>query len=332
MYYPARSFEGTLSPNLPITILSPQFDQAAFHFKFLPFTIPYPVPFRLLGDERKGWIDNTYMNAGGTFRLARGNKGTLFVLARVGACLLDSTYIQWKQLSSSPHPTTTFTSLAPSLHTLTHPRATPLRNPSGPRGGDPPGDAAARRHRGRRRQPHPVAGRPDADREQDSGAGKVRRGGRDVAAGVVAAGREREPSAGALLTRRVLSLVAATASSTTNQTTNPPTHQRTNPTTQKWGSKQAKSYQVIDAEAGTLENVVDLGLSQIRAQATCSAASDSRTDVNISGAFIKTGPVKVPLPVNGTGFVDWLYLSPAVRVTRGSKGSLFVHVKEEEAA
>lgn len=31
----------------------PQFDQAAFHFKFLPFTLPYPVPFRLLGDERK---------------------------------------------------------------------------------------------------------------------------------------------------------------------------------------------------------------------------------------------------------------------------------------
>jgi hypothetical protein len=30
-----------------------QFDQASFHFKFLPFSIPYPVPFRLLGDERK---------------------------------------------------------------------------------------------------------------------------------------------------------------------------------------------------------------------------------------------------------------------------------------
>jgi hypothetical protein len=30
-----------------------QFDRAAFTFKFLPFTLPYPVPFRLLGDERK---------------------------------------------------------------------------------------------------------------------------------------------------------------------------------------------------------------------------------------------------------------------------------------
>lgn len=30
-----------------------QFDQAAFHFRFLPFSLPYPVPFRILGDERK---------------------------------------------------------------------------------------------------------------------------------------------------------------------------------------------------------------------------------------------------------------------------------------
>ncbi len=30
-----------------------QFDRAAFNFRFLPFTLPYPVPFRILGDERK---------------------------------------------------------------------------------------------------------------------------------------------------------------------------------------------------------------------------------------------------------------------------------------
>ena len=30
-----------------------QFDQAAFDIKFLPFKIPYPVPFKLLGDETK---------------------------------------------------------------------------------------------------------------------------------------------------------------------------------------------------------------------------------------------------------------------------------------
>lgn len=28
-----------------------QFDEAGFDFKALPFNIPYPVPFRLFGDE-----------------------------------------------------------------------------------------------------------------------------------------------------------------------------------------------------------------------------------------------------------------------------------------
>ena len=30
-----------------------QFDRAAFDFKRLPFKVPYPVPFKLLGDETK---------------------------------------------------------------------------------------------------------------------------------------------------------------------------------------------------------------------------------------------------------------------------------------
>lgn len=30
-----------------------QFDRAAFTFNALPFKIPYPVPFKLLGDETK---------------------------------------------------------------------------------------------------------------------------------------------------------------------------------------------------------------------------------------------------------------------------------------
>ena len=30
-----------------------QFDRAAFDFKRLPVKIPYPVPFKLLGDETK---------------------------------------------------------------------------------------------------------------------------------------------------------------------------------------------------------------------------------------------------------------------------------------
>lgn len=64
-----------------------RFDYAAFDFAAVPFKIPYPVPFRALretglADEVKGWVDVTYMNDDASFRLTRGNKGTLFILQR----------------------------------------------------------------------------------------------------------------------------------------------------------------------------------------------------------------------------------------------------------
>ncbi|XP_042488377.1 probable plastid-lipid-associated protein 12, chloroplastic [Macadamia integrifolia] len=59
-----------------------RFDRAAFSFTFLPFKVPYPVPFRLLGDEAKGWLDTTYLSPSGNIRISRGNKGTTFVLQK----------------------------------------------------------------------------------------------------------------------------------------------------------------------------------------------------------------------------------------------------------
>ncbi|KAI9114828.1 hypothetical protein K1719_013841 [Acacia pycnantha] len=59
-----------------------RFDRAAFSFKFLPFKLPYPVPFKLLGDEAKGWLDTTYLSHSGNLRISRGNKGTTFVLQK----------------------------------------------------------------------------------------------------------------------------------------------------------------------------------------------------------------------------------------------------------
>ncbi|KAF3517692.1 hypothetical protein DY000_02059197 [Brassica cretica] len=59
-----------------------RFDRAAFALKFLPFKVPYPVPFRLLGDEAKGWLDTTYLSPSGNLRISRGNKGTTFVLQK----------------------------------------------------------------------------------------------------------------------------------------------------------------------------------------------------------------------------------------------------------
>ena len=41
--------------------------------------LPYPVPFDLLGDNAKGWLQTDYLSP--TLRTSRGNKGSLFVLA-----------------------------------------------------------------------------------------------------------------------------------------------------------------------------------------------------------------------------------------------------------
>ncbi|KAL3645087.1 putative plastid-lipid-associated protein 12, chloroplastic [Castilleja foliolosa] len=59
-----------------------RFDRAAFSIKFLPFKVPYPVPFKLLGDEAKGWLDTTYLSESGNIRISRGNKGSTFVLQK----------------------------------------------------------------------------------------------------------------------------------------------------------------------------------------------------------------------------------------------------------
>ena len=65
------------------------FQDARFEFPDSNKFIPYPVPFKLLGDESKGWIDTTYLSPTGDFRIAKGNKGTTFILKR--AAVGDST-------------------------------------------------------------------------------------------------------------------------------------------------------------------------------------------------------------------------------------------------
>lgn len=81
-------FSDLLTPPLLAPSLLPsftgidfKFDNAGFDLGFLPFRVPYPVPFRLLNDEVKGWLQVTYMSP--RLRLSRGNKGTIFVLQKV---------------------------------------------------------------------------------------------------------------------------------------------------------------------------------------------------------------------------------------------------------
>jgi hypothetical protein len=72
--------EAKPDPNRPNSRIDFVFDEGNFDFN--GFRIPYPVPFRLplLRDAVKGWIDITYLSD--RLRIARGNKGTTFVLVK----------------------------------------------------------------------------------------------------------------------------------------------------------------------------------------------------------------------------------------------------------
>ncbi|MEW5309719.1 MAG: hypothetical protein WDW38_001582 [Sanguina aurantia] len=107
---------------------------------------------------------------------------------------------------------------------------------------------------------------------------------------------------------------------------------------QKFGTSQALVFQNIDAAAGTAQNVVSFGggFARLQADATCEAASDTRTNIVFTSVTISLGPFTFPLPretrtKSGTlpGYVDWLYLDENIRITRGSKGSLFVHRRDK---
>lgn len=82
------------------------FQEALFEFKEpIRFTIPYPVPFKLLGDEAKGFIDNTYYSS--TFRIARGNKGTIFLLQKADVAKDSAAATATAKVFPPPLPFTT---------------------------------------------------------------------------------------------------------------------------------------------------------------------------------------------------------------------------------
>lgn len=226
------------------------FDRAAFRFRSLPLSIPYPVPFKTLratplGDEVKGWLDVTYLSKAGSLRLSRGNKGTLFVLAR----------------------------------------------------DDGPAEALARGGASLTRE------RVLALAEELSASGR----------GVPAPARAPEAAG---LWRLVWSEQAPDA----------------NPL-QRALAGRVRNFQTISDDGASLANVVDL-LPGVRVVAVADAApaSATRTSVDITAVEVRfLGLTVATLPRRGgaaPGFVDWLFLDESVRVTRGNKGSLFVHVRE----
>lgn len=231
-------------PSKAHTRLDFQFDTAAFNFKFLPLTIPYPVPFRLLGDERKGWLDVTYLSSDGSFRLSRGNKGTLFVLKKEDGA---------KELL--------------------------MRSLAGPGAG---GDLQA------------LVDRVVAEETglRDPAKARAARGG--------------------------WKLVWSAQGETAN-----PLQQRLVNVVNNW--------QIISSDGTRLQNRVELlpGV-RVTAEASAEVASATRTRVVISDVLLELGPFKINLNVNtdADGYVDWLYLDDDVRITRGNKGSVFLHVRD----
>ncbi|EFJ23198.1 hypothetical protein SELMODRAFT_150691 [Selaginella moellendorffii] len=219
-----------------------RFDRAAFSFSFLPFKVPYPVPFRLLGDEAKGWLDTTYLSPSGNIRISRGNKGTTFVLQKT----LDPRQRLLAAISSKKDVEKVIEELVELNST-------------------------------------------ESPAELDALAGKWR-------------------------------LVWSSQGSDAN-----------------WLQKLTSglpSWQIVKAASGDLENLVELlpGFLSLKARATSEATSKTRRHVRIQGAAVQLlgGSVSVPLNIEGAGYVELTYLDKRMRISRGNRGSTFVHVRDDD--
>lgn len=215
-----------------------RFDKAAFSFKFVPFKVPYPVPFRLLGDEAKGWLETSYLSPSGNIRISKGNKGTTFVLQKE----IEPRQRLLQAISTGQGVEEVIEELVPT---------NPIKN--------------------------------TADLEHLAGKWRL-----------------------------VWSSQAADANWLQKATTGFP------------------SWQIVKAESGRLENLVEFfpGL-RLRARARSEASSTQRRDVNIEGATLEVGSVELPLKITGSGFTEVRYLDKKIRITRGNKGSTFVHIRDE---
>lgn len=216
-----------------------RFDKAAFALKFWPYNLPYPVPFRLLGDKAKGWLETTYLAPEGDLRISKGNKGTTFVLQK------------------NPGP--------------------------------------------RQRLLLAVKSGRDVDQAVED---------------MVALNPTSSPASSPTLAGK-WRLIWSSQASDANQL-------------QKLTAGIATNWQIIDGEENTLENLVEfLPGFRLRAGADISVVSNVRTNVEINKASLEIGPLKIPLGIKGEGYVEQLYLDEKMRISRGNKGSTFIHVRDD---
>lgn len=108
-----------------------------------------------------------------------------------------------------------------------------------------------------------------------------------------------------------------------------------NPFQRLFGALAEDNFQILTSD-GRLENLVNLGPLTVSARAPVKAVSETRVEVAIStidvslfGATLRTIEM-TPKPGRGAGYVDQLFLDDDIRISRGNKGSLFVHLREKE--
>jgi hypothetical protein len=97
------------------------------------------------------------------------------------------------------------------------------------------------------------------------------------------------------------------------------------------GQMQVQNLRITqNIEDTALENTVDFGLAKVRAPATCKPIKDTRTQVIIDSLFAEVLGLRIPIPISrdGAGYVDWLYVDDRLRISKGNRGSTFVHVRE----
>lgn len=329
---PFLKFLGTSSvapPRSPGERLDFAFRRAAFYFTsgmVKGLSVPYPVPFEALsklpgdlGDEVKGFLDTTYLSPDGSFRLSRGNKGTLFVLQREEGT--KKRLMEAKELGLTAAEVE---EAAAELRASGAGEAAPARSPL----------ALGRWRLAWSEQA------PDAAPLQRALAGRVSNwqviggGGSEGSEEGGGGDKAETPLANVvgLLPGGALDVVA-TATCRPAPGSNDRTLVDIDGLELRTLGGKVRLLQVdrsarTESDAGPAlfpesRRKLSEGEKKAKAKAVAAAAKKKKSKANAEPK--KTMKKKED---NNVGFVDWLYLDADVRVTRGSKGSLFIHTRD----
>lgn len=101
-------------------------------------------------------------------------------------------------------------------------------------------------------------------------------------------------------------------------------------------TKPGGTFANFDVSQSRFENVVQLLGGSCRLSATVSYGRDAEEPARISCDITDAGlqlfgwlQIPVPLRAEG-GWLDFLYLDESMRITRGNKGGVFVHVRPDK--